>query len=77
MLIHYSYKILSLTLPNFYKKIKGKSEKSAKHKKNYYSAIKKYDQHTSKNYSDTESDEFLSLSEDDDEKNTDYVTTSA
>ena len=62
------------TLPNFLQKNKGKSEKSAKHKKNYYSTIKKYDQHT-KNYSDTESDEFLSLSEDDDDKNTDYVTT--
>ena len=56
------------TLPNFLQKNKRKSEKPAK-RKNYYSTIKKYDQHT-KNYSDTESDEFLSLSEDDDDSNT-------
>ena len=49
---------------------KRKNGKTEKPNKSYYSTIKKYDQHSHpKNYSDTDSDEFLSLSEDEDEKN--------
>ena len=59
-------------------KKKRKNEKPAKPNKNYYSSIKRFDQHShSKNYSDTDYDGILTLSEDDDDKNNDYVNPSA
>ena len=65
-------------LPKPLQNEKRKNGKTEKTNKCYYSTIKKLDQYSNpKNYSDTDSDEFLSLSKHEDHKNNDYVNPSA